>query len=428
MSRSSHTSRAGYSDIEDDREVEGSICLSVRRGRIVPRPLNGVAGAKHSPLTPNREEVAPLIPAEELRPFIKPLAELGEHHKEIQDFYDNQNSLIDGFLQMDRHHRKTRRRYSEARRPPKIPHRYQYAVRLALGINIFLFSLKLFGVVLSRSYTLIASTVDSGLDIFSGLVLYAAVMLSRRRNPYRYPQGKSRLEPIGVIVFSSIMAMTGLVLFSQSLKALIEGFIGTPNQIPTPDTGDLESLVSPIAFVLTLLLKAVLFAYCEHVLRAYPNAQIIDTLKQDQRNDLLTNSVGLVCFLAAAYNKSTWFLDPIGAMLLSVFIVYTWGESIFEQSNKLLGRSAPLEFIGQLTYLAAHHDSRIMRVDKVLAYHFGLRYLCEIDIVLPPELPLKTTHDIGESLEILIEELDCVERAFVHLDYETDHKPEHKLT
>ena len=42
--------------------------------------------------------------------------------------------------------------------------------------------------------------------------------------------------------------------------------------------------------------------------------------------------------------------------------------------------------------------------------------------------PLKEAHDIGESLQMKIEQLDDVERAFVHLDYETEHGPnmEHK--
>ena len=51
-----------------------------------------------------------------------------------------------------------------------------------------------------------------------------------------------------------------------------------------------------------------------------------------------------------------------------------------------------------------------------------------MDIVLPEEMSLKQSHDIGESLQLKIERLPEVERAFVHLDYETEHSPfsEHK--
>lgn len=50
-----------------------------------------------------------------------------------------------------------------------------------------------------------------------------------------------------------------------------------------------------------------------------------------------------------------------------------------------------------------------------------------MDIELPEDLPLKEAHAIGETLQIKIEELPEVERAFVHLDFECDHKPEHSV-
>ena len=51
--------------------------------------------------------------------------------------------------------------------------------------------------------------------------------------------------------------------------------------------------------------------------------------------------------------------------------------------------------------------------------------MVEVDIVLPADMPLREAHDIGESLQMKLEKLEDVERAFVHLDYEYAHKPEH---
>jgi len=66
-------------------------------------------------------------------------------------------------------------------------------------------------------------------------------------------------------------------------------------------------------------------------------------------------------------------------------------------------------------------------VDTVRAFHFGNNYLVEVDVVLPADMPLRMTHDIGESLQIKLEMLPEVDRAFVHIDYECTHKPEHKI-
>ena len=72
------------------------------------------------------------------------------------------------------------------------------------------------------------------------------------------------------------------------------------------------------------------------------------------------------------------------------------------------------------------------------AFHFGERFLVEIDIVLGEEMTLKETHDIAESLQIgdhvidwcyvlicglctVLEDFEDVERAFVHVDYVSMH-------
>ncbi len=43
---------------------------------------------------------------------------------------------------------------------------------------------------------------------------------------------------------------------------------------------------------------------------------------------------------------------------------------------------------------------QIIAVDTVRAYHFGVNYLVEVDIVLPADMPLREAHDIGESLQV----------------------------
>lgn len=51
----------------------------------------------------------------------------------------------------------------------------------------------------------------------------------------------------------------------------------------------------------------------------------------------------------------------------------------------------------------------------------------QVDIELPEDMSLREAHDIGESLQNKLEALTEVERAYVHLDYESTHRPEHTV-
>lgn len=71
-------------------------------------------------------------------------------------------------------------------------------------------------------------------------------------------------------------------------------------------------------------------------------------------------------------------------------------------------------------------SNTIQAIDTVRAYYAGDGLFVEIDIVLPPDTPLSQAHDLGESLQGALERLHNVERAFVHIDYNTVHAIEHR--
>jgi divalent metal cation (Fe/Co/Zn/Cd) transporter len=76
---------------------------------------------------------------------------------------------------------------------------------------------------------------------------------------------------------------------------------------------------------------------------------------------------------------------------------------------------------------AMTHSPSVKQIDTVRAYHSGPRLIVEVDIVMDPDETLRATHDVAEELQIKLESLPNVERAYVHVDYETDHAPEHFL-
>jgi divalent metal cation (Fe/Co/Zn/Cd) transporter len=69
------------------------------------------------------------------------------------------------------------------------------------------------------------------------------------------------------------------------------------------------------------------------------------------------------------------------------------------------------------------HSPLIQQVDTVRAYYSGPRLLAEVDIVIDRNERVEVAHDIAEDLQIKLEKLPVIERAFVHIDYETSHKP-----
>jgi divalent metal cation (Fe/Co/Zn/Cd) transporter len=95
---------------------------------------------------------------------------------------------------------------------------------------------------------------------------------------------------------------------------------------------------------------------------------------------------------------------------------------------KLVGKGTDPIFTRRIVKISMDHSTLVKHVERVITYYVGLGVFVEVDLVLDPTTPIGTAHDIGESLQMKIERLEEVERCFVHVDHEVDHRAhdEHK--
>ncbi|KAJ8524186.1 hypothetical protein ON010_g16932 [Phytophthora cinnamomi] len=137
---------------------------------------------------------------------------------------------------------------------------------------------------------------------------------------------------------------------------------------------------------------------------------------------------------AAHWHSSLWYLDSVGAIVISVYIAVSWLATGKEQVKRLVGLRMCQLFLVLLQWfkfaLTGLHRGQpgvyrsdpttgrpMMRTDIVRANHFGNYYLAEMEVILPADVCVKDAHDISLSLQGKVEELDNVESAFVHVDY-----------
>uniref|UniRef100_A0A0E0DSJ0 Uncharacterized protein n=1 Tax=Oryza meridionalis TaxID=40149 RepID=A0A0E0DSJ0_9ORYZ len=232
------------------------------------------------------------------------------------------------------------------------------AIRLSNIANMVLFAAKVYASIRSGSLAIIASTLDSLLDLLSSFILWFTAFSMKTPNPYRYPIGKRRMQPLG------------------------DTFRLTKEQ---------EKWIVDIMLSVTLV-KLLLVVYC----RSFTN-EIVKAYAQDHLFDVITNVIGLVAALLANYVEG--WIDPVGAIILAIYTIRTWSMTVLENVHSLVGQSASPVYLQKLTYLCWNHHKAVRHIDTVRAYTFGSHYFVEVDIVLPCDMPLQEAHDIGEALQ-----------------------------
>ncbi|KAK2654419.1 hypothetical protein Ddye_014275 [Dipteronia dyeriana] len=334
--------------------------------------------------------------------------------RKVSEYYKKQERLLEGFNEMET--------MTETGCWPgtltedelkQLAKSERMAIHVSNIANLVLFIAKVYASIESKSLAVIASTLDSLLDLLSGFILWFTANAMKNPNQYYYPIGKKRMQPVGIIVFASVMATLGLQILLESIRALVI------SSRPDMDSEKEKWMIGIMTSVTAV--KFFLMMYC----RRFKN-EIVRVYAQDHFFDVITNSVGLVTAVLAV--KFKWWIDPTGAVIIALYTISTWARTVVENVFSLIGRTAPPDFLAKVTYLIWNHHEEIKHIDTVRGYTFGAHYFVEVDIVLPEYMLLHKAHNIGEALQEKLEQLPEVERAFVHIDFEFTHRPEHYQT
>ncbi|KAK1071997.1 hypothetical protein LTR74_002827 [Friedmanniomyces endolithicus] len=289
----------------------------------------------------------------------------------------------------------------EKERRRKAGNRAKWAININVIANICLLIGKIIAVTSSGSLSLLASTVDSALDLLCTLIVWSTNRIVQwRLNSLqkKFPVGRRRLEPLGILVFSIIMVIS----FAQESVEKIMPLKGTADELPWMAVGAMGA---------TVIVKGIIWIGCSPI-----KTTQVQALAQDCKTDVIFNTLSLL-FPFVGYKGNVWWLDPAGAGLLSLFIIYDWGETCFENVTRLSGQAASEKLNAKLLYMAYRFSPIVQGFKSVQAYHQGDGVWVEYDILLDQNTKLHRTHDVAETLQYCCEGMDEVDRAFVSVDY-----------
>ena len=261
------------------------------------------------------------------------------------------------------------------------------AIYLNLAANTVLLITKIIVVALSSSISVLASLVDAALDFLSTAIVWTTTRLIAHNDQYSYPIGRRRLEPVGVLVFSVIMITSFVQVALEGLSKL------------KGDDHSIVALTAPAIAIMagTVVIKAGCWLWC----RMIKNSSV-QALAQDAITDVVFNTFSII-FPLIGYYASIWWLDPLGGVLLSVYVIAQWAQTSTTHIRNLTGCAASADERNVLLYLTMRFAKTVKQIQGLQAYHSGDKLNVEVDVVLDEGTSLRDSHDLGESLQYVLE-------------------------
>ena len=102
------------------------------------------------------------------------------------------------------------------------------------------------------------------------------------------------------------------------------------------------------------------------------------------------------------YYLHIWYLDPLGGLLLSGYVIFNWSRTSATHIRNLTGAAASADERNILLYMTMRFAKSIKQIQGIQAYHAGDKLNVEVDIVVDETTSLRDSHDLGESLQYVL--------------------------
>lgn len=263
-------------------------------------------------------------------------------------------------------------------------------------VNLALLTLKFVAGILGRSSAMIADAVHSLSDFVTDIIVLVFIRISSKPRDESHKYGHGKYETLATVIIGLVLCLVGLKLMWDGGNK-VYGFFFKGEQLSSP------GYIALIAALVSIAVKEILFRYTVIVGRR-ENSQSVIANAWHHRSDAFSSLGTALGIGGAILLGPNWVvLDPIAAVVVSVFIVKVALELLIPAINELLEKSLPAdveaEILNTIMMTPGVSDPHNLRTRRI-----GNNYAIEIHIRVDGAMPICDAHDLTKLIETRLRE------------------------
>ncbi|MCB4745554.1 MAG: cation diffusion facilitator family transporter [Sulfurovum sp.] len=277
------------------------------------------------------------------------------------------------------------------------------ATVISTSVAALLVFVKLMIGIASGSVAVLASAIDSLLDMGVSIFNFFAIKKTEEAPNEEYHYGKGKIQAIAGVIEGTIITISGLYIIYVAIEKLMhhkETILLVP---------------SIVAMVVSIVMTWLLVRYLLDVAKETDNI-VIKADALHYKTDLWSNAAVLIALVLVSITG----IDTIDAVFgtgIGLYIIYSAYEIIVEGVGILLDKALDSNTIAKIDEIISNHP-------EVTSYHWlrtrtdGSTNFVEFHMVLRPNMLLLEAHRIADEVEEKIMPLDSNKRWVItpHFD------------
>jgi ferrous-iron efflux pump FieF len=286
---------------------------------------------------------------------------------------------------------------SDTTRNPRL---LRLATNASVATAAILIAAKLVAWVMTGSVSVLASLVDSMMDVAASLINLFAVRYSLMPADHEHRFGHGKAESLAGLAQTTFISGSAVFLILQSVDRLL-------HPRPLEDVG-----IGVGVMVFAILATLALLILQRHVIRVTGSTAIkADALHYT--TDVLTNVSIIIALLLSGFGWQG--VDALFALGIAAYILYSAWHIGHEAFQLLMDRELP-DDQRQRIREAAHSHGQVRGIHDLRTRRSGHDIFIQMHLELDDELSLFDAHGIADEVEARIREIHPEADILIHTD------------
>lgn len=271
-----------------------------------------------------------------------------------------------------------------------------YVTKVAMVSNVLLTGFKFFAGIMGNSSAMIADAAHSTSDFMTDIAVIAGLKVARKPGDSTHNYGHGKIETLSAAFIGLVLLAVGFGIFWGGLQNVITFLHG--EMLPAP------SRIALAAAVFSIAIKEWLYRYTMGYAREL-RSDVLTANAWHHRSDAFSSIGTMVGIGGAILLGGRWtVLDPVAAVILSLFIFKVAFEISYKNLNELLEAS-----LDSATYKSI--EEALMSTDGVLGFHelktrkIGNAMAADVHIEVDRNLNIVDAHEISMQVEDRLKEV-----------------------
>lgn len=269
-------------------------------------------------------------------------------------------------------------------------HRIYFVTLMGSVVNVVLLVFKFMAGILGGSAAMIADAVHSLSDFLTDIVVVLFVKISSKPEDKDHDYGHGKYETLATSFIGVALLCVGLyILYSGSYRTWA-AFNGAPIEQP--------GIVALWAALFSIMLKEWTYRFTVKVGKEVQSQAVIANAWHHRSDSL--SSIGTAIGIGGAIflGKEWAVLDPIAAVVVSIFIIRTAAMLVSGALDELLEKSLPDTEERQIAEIV-QSEPEVSGMHNLCTRRIGSRIAIEMHLRMPGDISLNESHAHATNIE-----------------------------